>query len=180
MMSPKVRLFICLGVGLVTLAAAWLLERPSAKSRATPVNSAAPADKRHELIALEQELEKKPDHPPILMRMAQLARETGHLDQAAAHLQRLLQNEPQNVEARLELGRVLYEKGDVDGAIQQTRQILASNPRHVDALYNLGAIYGNLGNREQAREYWKQAMAAQPNSESGRSAREALGRLGQN
>src|SRR5689334_14610860 len=82
----------------------------------------------------------------VLMRMAQIEREKGKLDEATAHLREVIKNEPANAEAHLELGRNLYEKGDVQGGIAETQQVLKIDPRQVDALYNLGAIYANLGN----------------------------------
>lgn len=132
----------------------------------------------HELKALAVGLEKKPGHPPILMRMAQIERDKGELDDAARHLRQALQTEPDNFEARLELGRILYDKGDIGAAITETEKILASDPKQVDALYNMGAIYANLGNNDRARSYWMRAVQSGGDADSGRKAREALAKLG--
>jgi tetratricopeptide (TPR) repeat protein len=125
------------------------------------------------------ELEKKPDHTPVLFRLAQLERESGQLDNAITHLRRAVQQEPANIDARLELGRALYEKGDVAAAISETQRILEANPKHVDALYNMGAIYANLGDATKARSYWTAAVATAPNTDSGSKARDALRQLEQ-
>jgi cytochrome c-type biogenesis protein CcmH/NrfG len=132
----------------------------------------------HELKALAMQLRKKPGHTPVLMRMAQLERESGKLNDAAGHLREAVKSEPSNLDARVELGRVLYEGGDVDGAIAETEKVLASNPGQVDALYNLGAIHANLGDSRQARAYWAKAVEADSAADSGRKAREALAKLG--
>lgn len=151
--------------------------RPAAGSSApqSPNGLGAPD---HELKALAVELEKKPAHIPILLRMAQLERDKGNLDDAAGHLRQALKSEPANLDAHLELGRVLYEKGDIGGAIAETEKVLASDPKQVDALYNLGAIYANLGNHQRARSYWMRAAGAGGESDSVRKAREALKKLG--
>lgn len=153
---------------------------PSSTSQpAGPVSSGNPtADRVHELKALEEEIRKKPEHPPILFRMAQLASELGKDADAIGYLRRLLNAEPGNNEARLELGRLLYASNDLEGAIAETKKILESDPKQVDALYNLGAIYANLNNVEAARSYWNRAVASNPSSDSGKRAEQSLPKLG--
>ena len=132
----------------------------------------------HELKALAVELEKKPGHTPILLRMAQLEEGKGKLDDAERHLREVVKNEPANADAHLDLGRILYQKNDLAGAISETEKVLTANPRQVDALYNMGAIYANVGNPERARSYWSKAVAAGGDTDSGRKAREGLTKLG--
>jgi tetratricopeptide (TPR) repeat protein len=167
--------------GIVLAALLTLMNKPKPRvtaSQAGPPAAANPAaDRAHEMKSLEVELEKKPGHTPILFRMAQLARETGKPADAVQHLKEILKQEPNNQEALLELGRALYEAGDIDGAIAETNRLLALNAKQVDALYNMGAIYGNLNKPDLARQYWQRAVTADPSSESGRRAKESLGRL---
>jgi tetratricopeptide (TPR) repeat protein len=134
-------------------------------------------DKRHEAMALQAELQKKPNHVPILFRLAQLARESGKPSEAIPQLRKILELEPKNTEARLELGRDLYDTGDVTGALNETNQILIENPKNADALYNLGAIYANSSKPDAARAYWTRAVASDPTSDSGKRAAEGLPRL---
>lgn len=144
-----------------------------------PVSTGNPnADRIHELKALEEELQKKPQHPPILFRMAQLSGELGKTSEAVGYLRSLLKAEPANNEARLELGRLLYETNDLPGSIAETSKILESDPKQVDALYNLGAIYANLNKPDTAREYWNRAVASDPASDSGKRSKEGLLKLG--
>lgn len=139
---------------------------------------AVPQNPAHERAALEEELKKKPDHAPILLRLAELEREAGRPAGALPYLRQVLAHESTNEEARLELGRLLYETGDVNGAITETKQLLADHPNQVDGLYNLGAIYANLNRNDLAREYWSKAIASAPASESGKRAKESLAKLG--
>ncbi|MFN7996245.1 MAG: tetratricopeptide repeat protein [Bryobacteraceae bacterium] len=168
---------------LIGLGSAFLLklnsvsETPEVASRAKPAPP-PPENLEHELKELGVQLQKKPGHTPVLMRMAQIEREKGKLDDAAIHLREVVHNEPENAEAHLELGRDLYEKGDLNGGITETEAVLKINPKQVDALYNLGAIYANLGNAERARSYWTRAIQADPNAESGRKARDGLTKIG--
>jgi tetratricopeptide (TPR) repeat protein len=145
-----------------------------------PAARTQPPDNLHEMKALEVELKKKPEHVPILFRLAEISTEMNKPAEAAAYLRRILAQEPNNVEARLELGRALYSAGDVPGALEETNRILQKDPKQVDALYNLGAIYGNLNKDEIARQYWTRAVASDANSESGRRAAKSLEQLAKN
>lgn len=148
-----------------------------AKPASTSTSGNPTADRVHELKALEQELARKPEHPPILLRMAQISSELGKPADAIGYLQRLVKADPGNVDGRLELGRLLYETNDVQGSLRETLKILDTNPKQVDALYNAGAIYANLNNFTQARTYWNRAVASDPASDSGKRARGGLEKL---
>lgn len=150
----------------------------SVSPASAPASGNPTADRVHELGALQEELKKKPEHPPILFRMAQLASELGKNEDAIGYLKRVLAVEPKNNDARLELGRLLYANNDLQGAIAQTSKILENDPKQVDALYNLGAIYANLNKADTARDYWNRAVASDPNSDSGKRARQSLLQLG--
>jgi len=147
---------------------------------ATPApakEQSAEKDNGHEAKMLAEALRKKPQHAPVLFRMAQLSEEAGDYAKAAEHLREILRQEPANQEAQLELGKVLYQLGDVAGALEHTQAILKVSPDHPDALYNLGAIYGNLGNGRLAREHWNRLLAVSPQSESAVRARRLLSQL---
>ena len=92
------------GAGLaaiaVFLALSWALRLkdapPAGKSgRVDAKQPAAEAglDKRHEAMALESELKKKPNHVPILFRLAQLARENGKNSEAVTHFRKIIELE---------------------------------------------------------------------------------------
>lgn len=154
--------------------------RAQQPSSATAAASKLPeTDTAHELMALGEQLKRKPGHTPVLFRMAELERAAGRHKQAAAHLREILKAEPGNSDALLELGRSLYEAGDVQEALAETRRLVDKEPNNVDALYNLGAIYGNLNDLENARRYWTRAVEIAPGSESGAKARSALAQIRQ-
>ena len=180
-MSPSRRKWAVRSVVVASIGAGTLfLFRLTSLSEAhaPPAKPAAAQENPgHELKELEVQLQKKPGHLPVLMRMAQIEHDQGKLEEAAAHLRDAVSSEPGNADAHLELGRVLYEKGDRDEALKETEQALTINPKNVDALYNLGAISANSGNTERAVSYWESAVATAPGSESGEKARDGLSRL---
>jgi Flp pilus assembly protein TadD len=140
-------------------------------------SQAAPQDPTHEKAALEAELKKKPGHPPILLRLAEMEQAAGQATKATSYLKELVQQDPGNAEGRLELGRALFDAGDIDGAIRETERLVKDNPNHVDGLYNLGAIYANVNKLDEARAYWNRAVAAEPGSESGQKAQDGLAKI---
>lgn len=132
---------------------------------------------KHEEQMLVQALRKKPDHVPVLLRIARMAAAQRQFPKAIEHLDQALKHEPKSMEVRLELGRVLFESGEVPKAIAQMQGILKDDPVNPEALYNLGAIYGNVGNRELAEKFWRKLIASKPESESGRRAKTFLAEL---
>lgn len=161
------------------MGVAWWLSRPStggrqAAARPTAVSAPAPPNLPHEKAFLEEDLRKKPGHAPVLLRLAQVEREMGRLDEARKHLEQAVAGSENVIEARLELSRVSFELGDVTTALEQNRQVLRQDPKQADALYNLGAISANLGDLPQARKYWGEAVRSGSDTESGKRAAEAL------
>jgi cytochrome c-type biogenesis protein CcmH/NrfG len=132
-----------------------------------------------EMAMLEQHLASAPGHTPVLMRLAELARQSGKIADAVKYLRKAVETDGKNEDARLELGRALFEAGDIQGATIETKALLEMNPTNADALYNLGAIEGNLGNFAEARRHWEAVVKASPSSESAAKSRAALTKLPQ-
>jgi tetratricopeptide (TPR) repeat protein len=175
---PDRRRILILSGCLIGAAAAIYLgsEMASTQPSTQPVKppQGIEADRRHEEIALTEALKKKPDHAPVLMRLAQISAETGDMEAAIRRLQAILAKEPDNADARLELGRALFLAGDTQGAIAETRRILDRDADHAEALFNLGAIYANLGDAAQATHYWNRLLAASPQADVAQTAKKMM------
>jgi len=169
-------------IGASVLLALWGLNSFQAGANRPKVVKAGEAEAKpipaHERAMLEEQLKSNPDHPPILMRLAEMEREEGRPQGAIPYLRKILDHDATNLDARLELSRALYETKDVDGAVKETQRLLTDHPGQVDALYNLGAIYANQNRVDLAKRYWTQAVASDPNSDSGRRAKDGLAQLG--
>jgi tetratricopeptide (TPR) repeat protein len=173
-------LFIALIVGALVLYLGFRASSPkSGNNRATSADKSQskPSGDPHEAMVLSEALKKKPEHTPVLLRLAQLSEQAGNQPEAAVHLREILKNEPDNPEARLELGRVLFQMGDVQAAIEQTQAILDHQPDHADALFNLGAIHANLGNARLARQYWNELLRTSPQKEIAQRAKSMMTQL---
>ena len=170
MQKRKLGIFVSLAVApaVYYLGVKLLSHDPSPPATPSKPAEARPADgsaKQHERKMLLAALKEKPDHVPLLFRLAQLAQEAGDRDQAVKYLREVLKAEPNNSDALLELGKALYESGDVAGALANTKRILQREPNHSAALLNLGAVYANMGDAKSARQYWTRLVNARPESE---------------
>jgi tetratricopeptide (TPR) repeat protein len=176
-------------LAIAAIAAALYLKMARKELSLGPLKSAHKAEALSKAAALpmpgkQQEkemltiaLEKSPGHAPVLLKLAAIESEEGHLQDAAGHLRKILETEHGNPEANLELGKVLFQLGDIRGAIDHTEGILKTHPAYEDALYNMGAIYANIGNRKGALEYWKRLTALNSHSESAQKAQQMMSRL---
>ena len=169
---------LAIGIGTLLLLHKMMSPRSESSPAKTEAQPAVPQNPAHERAALEEELRKKPGHPPILLRLAELERDAGRPAGAVSYLHQILDQDSKNEDARLELGRMLYDSGDIEGALKETKQLLADHPDQVDGLYNLGAIYANQNRLDLAREYWSKAVATAPTSDSGGRAKDSLAKLG--
>ncbi len=185
--SRKVLLGVVLAVatGVVVYVAGSGLTatRPAATAARGNASRSAPSTgqfdtQAHERKMLEAALKKKPDHKPLLFRLAQLAEQDGKNDVAEQHLRQILKVDPNDADAQIELSKLLFNRGDISGALATTQHLLAHQPDQPDALYNLGAVYANLGNSGKAKETWARLIATHPESESAAKARQYLPRLG--
>ena len=172
--GKSIGIAIVVAVGLAGLGWVGMNRKKAASTTETPV---APPNAAHERSALEEQLKKKPDHGPVLMRLAELEMEQDRPAEARKRLERLVEVEPGNVDALLELGRACYAAGDTTCALERTAEILKQQPNHPDALYNMGALHANQGHFAEARRYWGQAVKAAPETDGGRKSAAALKRL---
>jgi tetratricopeptide (TPR) repeat protein len=151
--------------------------KPANPHGATVPDAIAAKEKEHEVKMLKAALQRKPDHVPMLFRLAQLSQEAGKPAEAIGYLRQVVKQEPNNADALLELGKALFETGDIAGALQFTRKILEKQPDHPGALYNLGAVYANLGDSKAARQYWNRLIASHPKSENAQRAEKLMAQL---
>ena len=97
--------------GFVVLIGAGTLFLLRLTSQAeAPVEKKAPVavqdNPAHELKELAVQLQKKPGHLPVLMRMAQIEHDQGKLAEAVTHLREALASEPGNADVHMELSLI--------------------------------------------------------------------------
>src|SRR6516164_6725963 len=98
-MKPLQRKRLLLGLFLVLIGAGavflWQVASGT-QERAVQPKAVVKDNPQHELKELGVQLQKKPGHTPILMRIAQLEHDQGKLEDATGHLREVVNNEPNN------------------------------------------------------------------------------------
>ena len=169
---------LVLAIACILVGSKWIEHRSTTQqAHSSSAARRAEVNPQHEALILNEALKRKPGHAPVLLRLAQMAEESGNHNQAIRYLQDVLRTEPHNTDAQLELGRVFFQTGDVQGAITETKRILDRQPDQADALYNLGAIYANLHDTKLALQYWDRLVATSPASDSAQRAKRLMPQL---
>lgn len=102
-----------------SLKRACALERELSPLVARPLEEADPGAKAFFSSLLDEE-----DHPAVRVALAQLLREAGGVEEAAAHLRRALELDRSSVRARVELAQSLLTSGTGAPARKELEQLL--------------------------------------------------------
>ena len=88
--------------------------------------------------------------------------QAGHMDEAAAELEKLRQEQPRNFEVNELLGLVEASQGQNEKAVKQLRAAMALAPRSAAAHDNLAAALARMGDLAAAETEWQRALTFQP------------------
>lgn len=97
--------------------------------------------------------------PQLEIWAANLARERGQLDAAAAGYARGLAAQPDNFAGWFNLGLTREAQADLGAAAEAFARSLARPSGHRDSLFRLGACLDGLGREQAARELYAEAVA---------------------
>lgn len=114
------------------------------------------------LQAYLQALSCNDAHVPTWLRLAELHREQGRLNDAAAAYRRALALRPDLPEIHHDLGMLLDDMGHHIEAESAYRQAIRHRPGYAEAHQNLGALMVTLGRLPDAEESCRQVLALQP------------------
>lgn len=105
------------------------------------------------VMHLRRHLEKAPDNPRVLSRLALCHLQLGQVEKAREACNHALALAPGDVQVRWTLGCALLEEGREEDAVRQFKAILADQPEHgpaFDELVRIRTSHGDLGWLEQA------------------------------
>lgn len=126
------------------------------------------ADKRNDLVQLEQDLrfilDSNPDNAMALNALGYtLADRTDRLDEARQLIERAHELEPNDAAITDSLGWVYFRLGDLQTAERLLREAFSTYP-DAEVAAHLGEVLWQQGKRSEARRVWNQALKAQPNN----------------
>jgi tetratricopeptide (TPR) repeat protein len=105
-----------------------------------------------------------PNFIPAYLSLVQLDITEHKLDDAAAHLQKVLSINSGNTTARLWLAHIEETKGNHEQAMKNYRDVVAANPGNVQALNNLAYLTSEYAHQpNEAMQYAQKAKELAPN-----------------
>ena len=110
----------------------------------------------------EQLVREKPQDPKAAFEYGRALRFAGHLDQAAAELNRAIALGFTGVEPEVELAAVYKKQGKTDEAEQILRQTISSHPEFTAAYRLLGDILYEQRRWQEAESTYKELLRVQP------------------
>lgn len=134
----------------------WFQSHPEdTRTPITVVNNLAAAKSTEaEKVAedlLHRVLERHPNFPPALMRLAMLSQITGRSEESAALYQKILEVQPDNVVAINNLAWIMCEEqGKYRKALELAQRGLEISPDYIDLIDTRGVVYYRLGEFEKA------------------------------
>ncbi|ANM28711.1 hypothetical protein ABI59_02445 [Acidobacteria bacterium Mor1] len=115
-------------------------------------------------------LELRPNHPKVLLNLANLAVKRGDNQAALGYYQRAIEADPTYLLAHYNLGEMLQGQGQAQQAYAVFLATLELRPRNAyeqrvynDAVFRVASIALSFGDAEQAHSLLTQLLAAEPN-----------------
>jgi tetratricopeptide (TPR) repeat protein len=116
---------------------------------------------------LEAVLRQQPGNVRTLTLVAQIHREAGRFEKAAALLDEALRVDPGSAEAWNEMGGVAMARNDHAAALQHFEQALAAKSGLPYVLLNAAQACDKLGKLTEAERYFRQALTLEPGNADG-------------
>lgn len=111
---------------------------------------------------LQKSLEIEPANAETLLMLGKLARATGNLDQALAHLNQALQLDPSLMEAYLEMGQTYQDRRDVNKAIEIYHKAIVMVSKDPRPYMSASAAYKDSRDYRNAEQMLRQAAELSP------------------
>ena len=99
-----------------------------------------------------------------LLRQADIARDGGDPDGAAAIYRAVLERAPDRNDVKVQLGNMLKDGGHLRDAAVLYREAQAADPDNADICVQMGHVLKLMGNRAAAFEQYRRAVTLNPNS----------------
>jgi Flp pilus assembly protein TadD len=132
-------------------------------------------DLQRALTALEQHVERFPDHAIAHNDLAAICYRMTNMERALSHYRQAVQLAPENITFRKNLADFLFvEAGEVDEAIEMYLELHRRDPDDLETLINLGIICENVGRPAEAVSFYRRGLELDPGNQQ---VRERLAEL---
>ncbi|NWG27068.1 MAG: tetratricopeptide repeat protein [Ignavibacteriaceae bacterium] len=143
----------------------------------TPGKENVSEEYRKRLTELQEAVEKNPSDTLALKNYADFLSASHKMNEAIPFYEKILKINPKRTDIYFSLAIIYYTKQDFTKCEEANNKVLSFDPKNQMALYNLGAVAATQGKTEKAKEYWNKVISINPVSETGKLAKESLGKL---
>ncbi|HEY6436882.1 MAG TPA: tetratricopeptide repeat protein [Ignavibacteriaceae bacterium] len=129
------------------------------------------------LARLKEAVDNKPSDTLAMREYADFLSASHKMNEAIPYYENILDVNPKRADVRFALAVIYFNKQDYQKCEDENKEVLTFDPNNQMALYNLGAIAATRGNKEKAKEFWNAVISIDEESETGKLAKESLGKL---
>ncbi len=132
---------------------------------------------REKMAELKAAVDKNPEDTLALKNYADFLSASHKMNEAITYYNKILQIDSKRNDIHFALALIYYNKQDFVNCENENNKVLSYDPKNQMALYNLGAIAATKGEIVKAKDFWNQVIEINSASETGKLAKESLGKL---
>jgi len=143
----------------------------------TPGKENVSEEYRKKLVELKEAVDKNPTDTLAMRNYADFVSASHKMNEAISYYEKILEINSKRTDIYFSLALIYYNKQDFAKCEEVNNKVLTYDPKNQMALYNLGAIAATQGRTDKAKEFWDKVVSINAESETGKLARESLGKL---
>ncbi len=132
---------------------------------------------KRKLAGLKEAVDNNPSDTLAMREYADFLSASHKMNEAITYYEKILKVDSKRSDIYFSLAIIYYNKQDLAKCEDVNNEVLSYEPKNQMALYNLGAIAATQGKNEKAKELWKKVVSIDEESETGKLAKESLGKL---
>lgn len=132
---------------------------------------------RKKMAELEQAVKENPKDTAALKNYADYLSASHKMDEAVTYYEKILELNPKRSDVYFALALIYYNEQNFIKCEDVNMKVLSFDPNNQMALYNIGAVAATQGNKEKAKEFWNKVLSINAESETGKLAKESIGKL---
>jgi tetratricopeptide (TPR) repeat protein len=143
----------------------------------TPGKENVSEEYRKRLAEHQEAVERNPSDTLALKNYADFLSASHKMNEAIPFYEKILKINPKRADIYFSLALIYYTKQDFTKCEEANNKVLSFDPENQMALYNLGAVAATQGKTDKAKKYWNKVILINAESETGKLAKESLGKL---
>ncbi|MCW8803509.1 MAG: tetratricopeptide repeat protein [Ignavibacteriaceae bacterium] len=132
---------------------------------------------REKIAELKEAVDKNPSDTLAMREFADFLSASHKMNDAIPYYEKILEINPKRSDIYFSLALIYYNKQDFAKCEDENNKVLSYDPKNQMAIYNLGAIAATKGDVVKAKDFWNQVIEINSDSETGKLAKESMGKL---